>query len=192
MFAFQTLNMLNYVNTNSPPIVSYFLRNLEIVHLNFLPNVFAPGIPANCTFNSTLQKVIDLNTDNMFIRNDGYILFIALFYLLAFGIFKLLTVEKVIKSRQVRQFCEGYLEKRFNCNILFEATLPLFYRLIFFSFVQFTQFSPLPCAIGGFSIAMAILSLLGALAIPGLIFFHLFKGRLPLKYNYPLDDPNIA
>ncbi len=172
MFIFQSLNMLNYMSVDPPPLVYYFLATLEATHLSFLPNIFSPGIPASCRFTNTLQKVIDLNTDNMFIRNAGYIVFLGAFYLLAFLVIKLLTLEKVVKSRQVRQFCEDYLQRRFGLNILYEITLPLFYRLVYFSFVQFTQFT-LPCPIGGLSIFLAIVSLLLALAVPSLLVYRL-------------------
>lgn len=84
------------------------------------------------------------------------------------------------------------MARRFGANILFELTLPVYYRLLLFSFVQFTQFSPLPCAIGGLSLALAVLALLASLAIPGLIAFRMWQGRHPLEYNYPLKEPSVA
>lgn len=45
MFVFQTLNMFNYINTNPPPIVFYFIKTLRITHLEFLPNAFGRAIP---------------------------------------------------------------------------------------------------------------------------------------------------
>lgn len=181
---FQQFYVHAYINYTIPPNLFYFLKNLKLTMMGFLPNLPALGFPDADYWQSDIpQKVLDLDGYINFCKSVGSVVLYIIVYLGLALLVKLFSTKFMMNRPMRNLFAEVY-EQRVKFNFLHEVLWTYFLPVVFYGMLQFRHFSS-DTPMYSFNLFLSVLMLLAFLALPFIFVKVIYKEDVDeLNDNY--------